>query len=517
MSAHSTGSGSVALGAVIVETLRAMGAGHFVLSPGSRNAPLSLALHAAGSDIDLHVAIDERAAAFRALGLAKASGRLAVVVVTSGSAVANLAPAALEARHAGVPLLLVTTDRPSELVGTGASQTADQVGIFGPSVLGVARLASTSGGPEAWSATVQRAAHLALGTRTREPGPVQLNVELTPPLVGAADVAPPRIARVSASRGDDLVELDGRRNTVALVGDAAPAVGAEARALAELARVPLLAEPSSNARAGECAIANYRILLADGLAGEIERVVVFGHPTLSRPQTTLLSRSDVELVVVTDRASWGDTGHRAHVVADRVTLEPQDEGWLARWRDADAALRKEPRWGGRAVADAVLRHLGSADVLVLGASNIIRAADLSPIHPSPPTCYASRGQAGIDGTIATASGIALATGRPTTVLLGDITAQHDLGSLVRPPQEPRAPLRVVVADDNGGSLFHKLEQGAPEFAHAFERVFGTPQHADLAGVAQALGWRTAVVDSVSALEEALAGDEDFVVARISRP
>ncbi|NLE97134.1 MAG: 2-succinyl-5-enolpyruvyl-6-hydroxy-3-cyclohexene-1-carboxylic-acid synthase [Propionibacterium sp.] len=510
---------SVELGGTIVHTLHALGAGHFVVAPGSRNAPLTLALHALerSEGIDLHVAIDERSAAFRALGLAKATGRLAVVVVTSGSAVANLAPAALEARHAGVPLLLVTSDRPSEFVGSGAAQTADQVGIFGPTMLGVTRLASTSGAPAAWSAGVQRAAHLALGTRTREPGPVQLNVEFALPIVGSFEPAPLTVTRVSRSRGDDLVEFTGPARTVIVAGDATPAVGAEARALAELARVPLLAEPSSNARAGDCALAHGRELLTTAIADEIERVVVFGHPTLSRPQAALLSRADVEVVVVTDRATWHDPGHRAAVVADRVTLPEQDGAWLRRWQEADRRLAKAPGWGGKDIVDGVLQHLGASDNLVLGASNIIRDADVVPVSAHPPTVYASRGQAGIDGTIATASGIALGTGRPTTVLLGDITAQHDLGSLVRPPQEPRADLRVVVADDNGGALFHKLEQGAPEYADAFERVFATPQSVDLARVAEALGWTSVVVGTRGELDEALRGESDFVVARISRP
>lgn len=506
---------SIELGAVIVDALHAMGA-HFVLAPGSRNAPLSLRVDQLARDhgASLHVVIDERAAAFTALGLTKSTGRLAVVMVTSGSAVANLAPAVLEAKHAGVPMLVVSADRPMEAVGSGASQTADQIGIFGPSVLGVTRLSSKSGDVDSWRAAVERAAHLALGTRTREPGPVQINAEFTPPLVGKLAYKERRPTIVAASRPAAPTRIAGRRKTVIVAGDMTPDEGLRAQKLAETAGAPLLAEPSSNARFGANAIATYRGLLATPIADEIERVIVFGHPTLSRPQNRLLSREDVELVVVSPRATWHDIGHRASIVADDIELEPQEQAWLDRWRDRDQI--REPEWGGRAVAAEVLASLSQHDALVLGASNIIRDADLAPIHSERVPVYASRGQAGIDGTIATARGIALGTGRPTTVVLGDITAQHDLGSLVRPPLELRAKLRIVVADDDGGALFHKLEQGAPEYAEAFERVFATPQSANLAGVAKALGWRVAIVHDQPALRGALASDAEFIVAKYPR-
>ena len=509
---------SIELGSVIVDALLGMGVTDIVLSPGSRSAALALAAERAdrAGPLRLHVRVDERVAGFTALGLAKESGRAVAAVTTSGTAVANLAPAAMEARAAGVPLVLVTADRPAHLVGTGANQTGDQVGAFGPSALGVIRLSSESGDADAWAAGVHRAVVLAEGRRSRQPGPVQLNVEFAPPLVGELPQSRARGLAVSRSGGHSAVELDGRR-TVVLVGDATAAVGLEARALAEVSGAPLLAEPSSNARSGTHAIAGYRELLG-GVGAGIERVVVAGHPTLSRPVTALLSRRDVELVVVTGTAAWIDPGHRADVVADRVLLGDQDPGWLDAWRDADAALA--PAGGGftqRHVADAVLASLGPGDDLVLGSSSIIRAADLSPVSAAPPRVFANRGLAGIDGTVATATGIALAGGRPTTVLLGDLTLQHDLGALVRPAQEPRARLRIVVADDGGGSIFHGLEQGAPAYADSFERVFGTPQGVDLVAVGKALGWRAARASSAAELAAALAGDAELVVAPVTRP
>lgn len=507
---------SIELGAVVLDALLGMGVTDVVLAPGSRSAALAVAAHRAETAraLRLHVRVDERVAGFTALGLAKESGRAVAVITTSGTAVANLAPAAMEARASGVPLVLITADRPAHLVGTGANQTADQVGVFGPSALAVVRLSSESGDAAAWAAGVHRAVVLAEGRRTRQPGPVQLNVEFAVPVLGRLPPLRPRGLEVSRSGGRAAVELDGRP-TVVLAGDAPPVVGVEARALAEVSGAPLLAEPSSNARSGPNAIAGYRDLLA-GLGAGIERVIVVGHPTLSRPVTTLLSRVDVELVVVSSTASWIDPGHRAAVVTDRVLLGDQDPAWLSRWRSADAGPSLPEGFTQRHVADAVLGALGASDDLVLGSSSIIRAADLSPISLNPPRVFANRGLAGIDGTVATATGIALAGGRPTTVLLGDLTLHHDLGALVRPAQEPAGRLRIVVADDGGGSIFHGLEQGAPEYADSFERVFGTPQGVDLAAVGSALGWRARQVRNQGELAEALAGQAELIVARLGR-
>ena len=529
---------SIELGSVIVDALVGMGATDVVLAPGSRSAPLALALDRAdkAGSLRLHVRIDERVAAFTALGLAKESGRAVAVVTTSGTAVANLAPAMMEAEAAGVPLIAITADRPAFYVGTGASQTTDQVGVFGPSALAVIRLSSSSGRADAWAAAVYRAVVIAEGRRTRRRGPVQLNVEFGVPLVGELPAAEPRGIEVARSRPADVTELDGRR-TVVLVGDATPEQGAEARALAELSGAPLLAEPSSNARAGANAIAAYRHLL-DGVGEGIERVICFGHQTLTRPVTALLRRDGVEVVVVADGALWPDVSHRALIIADRVALEPQDDAWLAAWREADvewsaahrldvsaqepvADVRGLQSVAGRdldqqAVADSVLASLGAEHDLVVGSSSIIRALDLSPVNPTPPRVYANRGLAGIDGTLATAMGLALSSGRPTTLILGDLTMQHDLGSLARPASEPRADVRVVVADDNGGSIFHTLEQGAPEYADSFERVFGTPQDVDLVAVADAMGWDAVRVSTREELDAALASRAEFIVASVPR-
>lgn len=511
---------SVLLGAVVVDSLLAAGVRHAVLAPGSRNAPLSLPLFDADRDdaVRLHVRVDERVAAFTALGIAKATGDAVAIITTSGTATANLAPAAMEARAAGIPLVFVTADRPAEAVGTGANQTGRQTGILGPSALDVIRLNSHSGQPHQWAAAVARAHAVALGTRTRQPGPVQLNLELDAPLVGRVHRPAPTMPTISASApAARVTELSQGPNTVVVAGDATPQAGAEARACAEVAGVPLLAEPSSNARSGPSAIAHYREHLAGPLGGRIQRVVVFGHPTLSRPMSALLSRPDIELVVVADGATWHDVGSRAALVTDRVVLPEAEPGWLREWLDADASI-PEPGWGGRMVAQVVTGCLSVDDALFLGPSAVIRDAERAPVGHSAAPVWSNRGLAGIDGVISTASGVALGTGRRVTVLLGDLTFQHDIGALVIPAQEPQPDLRVVVADDGGGAIFHHLEQGAPAYADAFERVFGTPQGLDLVAAATGLGWDAEHVTTARELRAALdKPGRRVIVARITRP
>ncbi len=512
------------LGATIVSALAACGVTDVVLSPGSRNAALSLALYEADARdlIRLHVRIDERVACFTALGLAKGSDRVVAVVTTSGSAVGNLAPAAMEAKSAGVGLLLITADRPAELIGTGANQTGEQVGAFGPSVATV-RLSSLMEDPAAWGAAVQRAHVVASGRRSRMPGPVHINAEFSAPLVGPVPEVDVRLAEVSGSDGVTVHEVADAERTVVLVGDASRTVGMEARALAELSGLPLFAEPSSNARTGDNAIAHYRLLLNSAPGAEIRRVICFGHPTLSRPVTALLSRGDVEVIVVTDRADWNDVGHRGAAVVDRVLIPEGDPGWLESWRVADQRLVEKRSsvagWDGHAVAEAVVAAVGPREQLFFGSSQSIRDADLAPINQRPARVWANRGLSGIDGTLSTATGVALATGEPTTVLLGDLTLQHDMGALVMPPLEPGCDIRVVVVHDDGGAIFSTLEQGAPEYQEAFERVFGTPQGMDLAGVAAALGWETTTVSDARALNDALEAPvrgRQLVVAALPR-
>jgi 2-succinyl-5-enolpyruvyl-6-hydroxy-3-cyclohexene-1-carboxylate synthase len=486
---------------VIVEELITRGVRDVVLAPGSRSAPLAYECFEADRIglLRLHVRVDERTAAFLALGLAKGSGGPAAVLTTSGTATANLHPAVLEAWHAHVPLIVITASRPRSLINTGSNQTADQDQLFGRHVRGYAGLSDEALDPRTWRFEMTRILAAATGLRTRMPGPVQLNVEFSEPLLPAESAWPPpareRVITASENPAEPRPLPDGAQ-TVIIAGDCPPEVGVAVAKLAEQARVPLMAEPSSNARRGEAVLSMYRLLLSSALAEEIERVVVFGRPTLSRPVSRLLARDDLDLVVVSAYADWIDPGRTASLVTDEVTLpESGDTGWFDAWHEADEMVRHrlddlltaQPHFTGPALAAALWAALGADDVLFAGSSSPIRDLDLAPITAAPPLVYANRGLSGIDGNVSTATGIALALERPTHALLGDLTALHDATGLVIGPSEPRPDLRLVVANDDGGSLFATLEQGEPAHMGAFERLFGTPHGLQFEALAAAAG------------------------------
>ncbi|HET8560146.1 MAG TPA: 2-succinyl-5-enolpyruvyl-6-hydroxy-3-cyclohexene-1-carboxylic-acid synthase [Marmoricola sp.] len=480
---------ATSLARTVVSALLDAGLEHAVLCPGSRNAPLAFALHDACSAglLTLHSRLDERTGAFLALGMAKVSGRPAAVVTTSGTAAANLHPAVLEAAHAGVPLVAVTADRPASLRGTGANQTTDQVRLFG--------------GAAAFVELVEEADVPTLGSFD---GPVHLNVQLTEPLVpdataAVAHVGTPRRDDVAAGRvpGGEAVVLPPGPRTVVVAGDDA---GPRARLLAEAGGWPLLAEPSSGSRNGENPVRTYRLLLGTSLGQRIERVVVCGHPTLSRPVTRLLGRDDIEVVSVRARGRWPQRPFPVSAEHDLVTVGGAgDPAWLEQWRAADRALGRridalladEPELTPYDVAAEVNAAIPADGLLYVGASNPIRDLDLMALPYGAGQHHkviANRGLAGIDGTLSSAIGATLARPRTTRAIayVGDVTFLHDLTALVIGPGERRPDLTVVVVNDDGGSIFATLEQGAPEFAGSYDKLFGTPHGVDLAGVCTAL-------------------------------
>jgi 2-succinyl-5-enolpyruvyl-6-hydroxy-3-cyclohexene-1-carboxylate synthase len=485
---------------VIIEELITRGIRDVVLAPGSRSAPLAYECFEADRIglLRLHVRVDERTAAFLALGLAKGSGTPVAVLTTSGTAAANLHPAVLEAWHAHVPLIVITASRPRALINTGSNQTADQDQLFGRHVRAYAGLSDEVLDHRTWRFEMARILTAATGLRTRMPGPVQLNVEFSEPLLPAESAWPPAAPELMITASNRPAEprtLPDGAQTVIIAGDCQPEAGSTIAKLAEQAGVPLMAEPSSNARRGTAALSTYRLLLSSTLADEIERVVMFGRPTLSRPVSRLLARDDLDLVVVSEYADWIDPGRAASLVTDAVRLsEPGDQPWFEAWREADQAVRErldelldmQPYFTGPALAATVWMALGTDDALFAGSSSSVRDLDLAPINTVSPLVYANRGLSGIDGNVSTATGIALALERPTHALLGDLTALHDVTGLVIGQSEPRPDLRLVIANDDGGSLFATLEQGEPAQMGAFERLFGTPQGVQFEALAAAV-------------------------------
>lgn len=511
----------------VVDALLNRGVRHAVIAPGSRSGPLALALMDADrrGDLVVHVRIDERSAAFVALGLAKASLAPAVVVTTSGTAVTNLGPAVLEARHSRVRLIALTADRPAVLRGTGANQTTDQRRIFGD----IPFVNVTADGDDGLVAAITGASA----------GPVHVNVELAEPLLepGTEDDVPRRPRMLAddeqpvLSGGDAALTLDAAVPTVVVAGDGA---GWPARLLAEEAGWPLLAEPSSGARSGANALRTYRLLLDhEPLTQQIERVVVYGHPTLSRPVTRLLGRTDLDIVVVgPDFADFPHPpGHARLSPRDPRLRGTAHRAWIEAWKTADvtasgaldAHLATAEALTPYDVAREVASALRSGGMLFCGSSNPIRDLDLMAT-PWPGgerrVVLANRGLAGIDGTVSSAIGAALTL--PATralAYLGDLTFLHDANGLAIGRDEPHPQLRFVVASDDGGSIFSVLEQGAPEYARDFERVFGTPTGTDFAALCAAHGIRHTRVGDVEALRAALLAPQegiDVVEVRLDR-
>ncbi len=513
---------SAALAVAVVSELRRGGVTDVVLAPGSRSGALALVLHEADRAglLRLHVRIDERSAGFLALGLAKGAHRPVAVVTTSGTAVANLHPAVLEAAHVGERVIVLAADRPAALRGTGANQTTDQPGLLGPQV-------PCDDVPVGDLGAAVRA--VQAGVRRR--GPTHVNLQFAEPLLPepgplltelALEPAPTTEAgyRWQHAGVDEAEVLRSGPRTVVVAGDDA---GPPARFLAEQGNWPLLAEPTSGARTGTHALRVARLLVAGRLGRDIERVVVTGHPTLSRPVTQLLSRSDLEVISV--RGGGGictDPGRVArHLDTMPLAEQPDPDDWVEAWREADAALSAgvdavaaDAQGLPLLVAAAVAAALPAEGLLIVGSSQPARDLDIMTA-PYPAgerrLVIGNRGLAGIDGTVSTAVGAAL--GRPSTralAYLGDLTFLHDATGLVLGPDEPRPDLTIVVANDDGGAIFSTLEQGDRAYADSYERVFGTPHGVDLAKLCSATHTAYECVRDIDRLQAALAEDSEGI-------
>ncbi|AKK26049.1 2-succinyl-5-enolpyruvyl-6-hydroxy-3-cyclohexene-1-carboxylic-acid synthase [Mycobacterium sp. EPa45] len=491
---------STAQARVVVDELIRGGVRDVVLCPGSRNAPLAFALADAdrAGRLRLHVRIDERTAGFLAIGLAVAERAPVCVAMTSGTAVANMGPAVVEANYARVPLIVLSANRPYELLGTGANQTFEQLGYFGTQVraaisLGLAeesanKLDSLNA---QWRSATCRVLAAATGARTANAGPVQFDIPLREPLVpdaeaAAADIPPGRPdgkpwTYTPPVAFDQPLEIDLTPDTVVIAGHGA---GVHPN----LAALPTVAEPTAPPAANPLHPLALPLL-------KPRQVIMLGRPTLHRPVSTLLADPSVPVYALTTGPRWPDVSGNSAATGTRAeTTGTPDPAWLQRCAEVNAhtmdAVRQQlaahPLTTGLHVAAAVADAMRPGDQLVLGASNPVRDAALVGLNTEGIKVRSNRGVAGIDGTVSTIIGAALAhTGR-TIGLIGDLTFVHDSSGLLIGPTEPTPKnLTIVVSNDNGGGIFELLEQGDPRFSDVSSRIFGTPHDVDVGALCRA--------------------------------
>ncbi|HVT22033.1 MAG TPA: 2-succinyl-5-enolpyruvyl-6-hydroxy-3-cyclohexene-1-carboxylic-acid synthase [Mycobacteriales bacterium] len=521
---------------VLVDQLARLGVRHAVVAPGSRSTPIALAL-LEQPDIEVHVRIDERSAAYLALGIAKASGQVVPVLCTSGTATTYFHAAVMEADLGRVPLLVLTADRPPELHGIGANQTVEQSGLFGGAVRLSVDVPVPEPSPSAvkeWRELAFRAVVACTGGDGIAAGPVHLNLALREPLVPTDDgvgfaydlgMNAPRVTVRRSRDGSGAAArlaalLSGVRSGVMVVGDAAGDPEPVVR-WCEVAGWPLVAEPHSNARRGPAAMRAADVLLRDDdfvAAHRPDLVVVVGRIGLSRAVQDWLGHVG-HVVVSPDGGNWDTTRSAVEVV--RAPTEALDQvgaqahgaptTWFGAWRAASdraaAALDRlidGPELNEPQVARDVARLVPPGGALVVGSSMPIRDLDLVMEPRGDLTIYANRGVSGIDGFVSTAIGIARARpARPVTALCGDLSLLHDINGFAIGTEQP-PDVTFVVVNNNGGGIFSLLPQGASVAPAAFERLFGTPHGVAIDSLAAAYGVEHRLVTTAADLAAALA-------------
>ncbi len=523
------------------DQLAASGVEHICLAPGSRSAPLAMAF-ARHPRLRVWVMVDERCCSFFAVGLAKATDRPVAVLCTSGTAAAELHPAVVEADMSRTPLIVLTADRPPELIGVGANQAIDQARIYGSAVRWYADPGPPTDRPDAargWRRLAARAVAEALSTPR---GPVHLNLPFREPLVpGPGELAEPAdapapvlVTSTPAADLSPLVEAVAMaERPVVVAGELR--TGAQARAAAARLRVPLLAEPSSHLR-----LANlpYDAILRDGAwaaAHQPDLVVRIGATPTSKPLNQWLAASGARTFLV-DPAGWRDPDLAA---TDVIRSDPlaaiealagidASAEWAASWAAAgrtavgalDGVLASAPMFEAHAVR-ALAATLPEHASLFVGSSMPIRDVDTFwPETASGQRFLGNRGASGIDGLVSSGLGLAAADPeRPAVLLLGDLSLYHDMNGLWA---IGRHGLRatVVVLDNGGGGIFSFLPQAAHE--DVFEEVFGTPLGLRLEDVARLYDLDFCLIEAKEelkpALSRALAGERPaMVVVRFTRP
>ena len=486
---------STSLARVVVRQLIEAGITDAVISPGSRNAPLSLAMYAAAEKklLNLHIRIDERSAAYFALGLAKASGRPVPIVCTSGTAVANYHPAVLEAHHSNAPLLVLTADRPANLRRTGANQTTEQARIFGNAVR---YFADISGG----------VFPLELPLDSLHRGPVHLNLQFAEPLLPDDDSdwlseikVSPKAKPTGKSAG--TLKVNTARGVLIIGHDRGGLTVAEASQIAADLHWPVIAEDPLTF---PDAISHAALFLASPAIRKNlapESVVIIGRTTLSRSINALIASAKSQ-IVIDPRMATVDTyrvADQRFITAPKVVSTQSDQEWVERWQKFSQRTSKLVSdisdWSESALARELAKQLAGA--VFIASSRPIRDLESFATARSGVETFANRGLAGIDGNISTALGIATAR-QSATAIIGDLAFLHDLTGLVG---NSSANLRIIAINNDGGGIFSTLPQAG---VAGFETVFGTPHGLDLEKVASGLGISAKTISSFAELTSELA-------------
>jgi 2-succinyl-5-enolpyruvyl-6-hydroxy-3-cyclohexene-1-carboxylate synthase len=497
-------------------------------SPGSRSTPLVAALTRDGR-LRATSHVDERSAGFFALGAARASGRPVALACTSGTAAANYLPAVIEAHEAGVPLLVLTADRPPELRAVGAGQAIDQVGMYGRNVRWFVEVGNHEATPERVRWMRMLACRAVGATLAGRRGPVHLNFPLREPLVPPERGAQPESGRPdgrpwlripSGARAVDPAALEaavgGATRGVVVAGTQRdPAAGAALARMAQAAGWPLLADPMSGARRGGAALAHYDLLLRDaGFTGRHRPDVVLrsGDLPTSKPlRAWLAGLGDVPQVGLAPPSVWADPDAALSVLlagdVTTGTLPAAEPGWLAAWRDADARAGAAfdrvlgDALGEPQVARALFAALPAEATLVVASSMPVRDLEsFAAVRDDPPRVLSNRGANGIDGTVSTAYGVASARGGGGALLIGGVALLHDIGGLLA-GRRLGLDLLVVLLDNDGGGIFHFLPVAGED--DYFEEHVATPHGIDFAHAAALYGCAYDTADELGAVTAAL--------------
>ena len=513
---------SVQTAELVVQQLVNTGVEFVALAPGSRNGPISLALVAAEKQglLSVHVRIDERSAAFLALGAAIRTGKPTAVLTTSGTAVANVFPAIVEAKYAGIPFIVLTADRPASVQGTGANQVIVQREIFGNYVSRSIEIASDSLTIETTSAreAIRDRINSVLSAATRNRSPVHLNIGLAEPLVPVSDFVfehKKNLQSETVITPENISTEFLTRKGLIVAGGTNIEFLNYAQQLGEALDWPVIVEPP-HIGVGAGMVSHPSTLLSLNSTNlKPEVVLTVGRVGLSRQVNELVKKGSVIISCAVPSIVTNSPAKQRISGLFRIPAKQNNKTWKQVWDAAGKAahqivqkvLNENKEISALHVIDSLMKNLPSNSHLHLASSLTARDFELlnspelnSPFSLGQVSVSMNRGVNGIDGVAATAMGTALSAKTPTYAVLGDIAALHDLSSFAIPSLEAKPDITFVITDNNGGAIFSLLEQSEVK---DFERVFGTPTDINLLEVFKSLGAEVKLVSKISELEQNL--------------